>query len=97
MDVSKKFMAEELKEKDHKDLKRVISHKAKSLSKKNKATKSKSTPKKDKIETTMHEFKEKTLHAGSKKGPIVKNKKQALAISLHQARKAGAKSPKKGK
>lgn len=49
-----------------------------------------------KVEKAMHEFEERTLHSGSKKGPIVKNKKQAIAIGLSEARKAGEKvSPKK--
>jgi hypothetical protein len=42
-----------------------------------------------KIEKTMHEFKAGGLHSGSKKGPKVTNRKQAIAISLSQARKAG--------
>ena len=50
---------------------------------------------KSKIEKTMHEFKTKTLHSGSKHGPQVKSRKQAVAIALSQARKAGAKIPKK--
>ena|SRR5271157_2264708 len=50
-----------------------------------------------KVEKVMHEFKEGTLHSGSKKGPKVTNPKQAIAISLSEARKAGAKIPKKGK
>lgn len=33
----------------------------------------------------MHEFGEKKLHSSSKKGPIVENPKQALAISLREA------------
>jgi uncharacterized protein DUF6496 len=41
-----------------------------------------------KIEKTMHEFKEGGLHSGSKKGPKVTNRKQAVAIALSQARKA---------
>lgn len=46
----------------------------------------------------MHEMKEGTLHSGSKKGPVVSNPKQAIAIGLSEARKAGAKiPPKKGK
>ena len=45
----------------------------------------------------MHEWKEGSLHSGSKKGPKVENKKQAVAIALSEARKAGAKIPKKGK
>ena len=38
------------------------------------------------IEKTMHEFKEGELHSGSKKGPLVKNRKQAVAIALSQER-----------
>jgi hypothetical protein len=52
---------------------------------------------KKKIKKVMHEFKEKTLHSGSKKGPIVTNPKQAIAISLSEARKEGSKIPKKRK
>lgn len=40
---------------------------------------------KSKIKKVMHEFKENKLHSGSKKGPIVKSPKQALAISLSEA------------
>lgn len=50
---------------------------------------------KKKIEKVMHEFKENKLHSGSKKGPKVSNPKQAIAIALSEARKAGAKIPKK--
>jgi hypothetical protein len=51
-----------------------------------------------KIETTMHEFKHGGLHSGSKRGPKVRDRKQAIAIALSQARKAGARIPKrKGK
>jgi len=35
----------------------------------------------------MHEFKHGKLHSGSKKGPIVKNRKQAIAIMLSEKRK----------
>lgn len=52
---------------------------------------------KAKIERVMEEYKEGDLHSGSKKGPQVKSKKQALAIALSEARKAGAKIPKKKK
>lgn len=48
-----------------------------------------------KVEKVMHEFKEGTLHSGSKSGPEVKGRKQAIAIALSEARKAGAKIPKK--
>ncbi len=43
------------------------------------------------IEKTMHEYKRGTLHSGSKKGPKVKSRKQALAIGLNQERKMGGK------
>jgi len=51
----------------------------------------------NKIEKVMHEFKEGVLHSGSKKGPKVSNRKQAVAIAISEARKAGAKVPKKKK
>lgn len=49
---------------------------------------SKSAPKKAKrsrMKEEMHKFKEGELHSGSKKGPIVKNPKQAIAISLSES------------
>ena len=52
---------------------------------------------KKKIEKVLKEFKSGTLRSGSKKGPKVKSKRQALAIALSSARKAGAKIPKKRK
>lgn len=39
------------------------------------------------IKGTMHEFKAGTLHSGSKKGPVVRNRKQAIAIGMSQQRK----------
>lgn len=56
---------------------------------------SKKPKEKSKVEKVMHEFKEEKLHSGSKKGPIVSNPKQAIAIALSEARKSGAKIPKK--
>jgi hypothetical protein len=48
-----------------------------------------SSPKaKEKIKKTMHEFKAGSLRSGSKKGPKVKSRQQAIAISLNQAKKA---------
>ena len=38
-----------------------------------------------KIKKVMHEFKAGALHSGSKKGPKVKNHKQAVAIALSEA------------
>ena len=43
---------------------------------------------KNKIEKVMHEYKEGELRSGSKKGPEVKNRKQAVAIALSEARKS---------
>jgi|HubBroStandDraft_4_1064222.scaffolds.fasta_scaffold10941_5 hypothetical protein len=37
------------------------------------------------VEQTMHEFKHGKLHSGSKHGPRVSNRKQAIAIALSQA------------
>lgn len=42
---------------------------------------------KAKIKKVMGEFEHGKLHAGSKKGPEVKNSKQAIAIALSEARK----------
>jgi hypothetical protein len=48
-----------------------------------------SSPKaKAKIEKTMHEFKHGKLRSGSKTGPRIKNRKQAVAVALSQARRA---------
>ncbi len=48
---------------------------------------------KKKVEKVMHEYKHGTLKSGS--GGKVKNRKQAIAIGLSEARKAGAKVPRK--
>ncbi len=45
------------------------------------------------MDKTMHEFKKGTLHSGSKHGKKVTNRKQAIAIGLSQARKAGENVP----
>ena len=45
----------------------------------------KANPKK--VEKVMKEFKKGELHSG-KKGPVVKNPKQAVAIALSEARRA---------
>ncbi len=53
---------------------------------------------KKKVKKVMEEFKEGKLRSGSKRGPEVTNPKQAIAIALSEARKAGAKiKPKKKK
>lgn len=38
-----------------------------------------------KVEKVMKEYKEGELHSGSKKGPVVTSKKQAVAIALSEA------------
>jgi hypothetical protein len=47
----------------------------------------------EKVEKAMHELKEGKLKSGS--GKKVTSKKQAIAIGLSEARKAGGKVPKK--
>lgn len=53
--------------------------------------KKKETKKQAKISKVMKEFKKGKLHSGSKKGPIVKNRNQAIAISLSEAQKSAKK------
>jgi len=45
---------------------------------------------KKKISKVLKEFKNGKLRSGSKKGPKVKSKKQAIAIALNSARKRKA-------
>jgi hypothetical protein len=47
-----------------------------------------------KVKRAMHERKQGTLRSG-RSGRKVKSKKQAIAIGLSEARKAGAKVPRK--
>ena len=47
----------------------------------------------DKVEENMHELKRGTLKSGS--GKKVKSRKQAIAIGLSEARRAGGKVPAK--
>jgi hypothetical protein len=50
----------------------------------------------NKIEKVMHEFKEGTLKSGKNgRGGKVRNRKQAVAIGISEARKAGGKVPSK--
>lgn len=50
------------------------------------------------IEKRMHDFKEGKMHSRVKKtGPTVENPKQAIAISLSEARKKGMKVGSKKK
>lgn len=54
-----------------------------------------------KVAKVMREYGKGELHSGSKKGPMVKSRKQAIAIALSEAgmakpAKKGAKKGKKG-
>ena len=42
-----------------------------------------------KIKKVMEEYKSGRLHSGSKKGPVVKSRKQAMAIAISEAEDAG--------
>lgn len=48
----------------------------------------KESKKTGKVEKVMSEYKAGELHSGSKKGPIVKSKKQAIAIAISEKLKA---------
>jgi len=51
---------------------------------------------KSKVKRAMHERKRGTLKSG-RSGKKVKSRKQAIAIGLNEARKSGAKVPRKKK
>lgn len=42
-----------------------------------------------KVSKVMHEYAEGALHSGSSSGPIVHDRKQAIAIALSEKRRAG--------
>lgn len=52
-----------------------------------------SKKKQTKVAKVMREYKSGDLHSGSKKGPVVTSKKQAIAIAMSEA----GMSKKKGK
>ncbi len=55
----------------------------------------KQTKAQKKVSKVMREYGKGELHSGSKKGPVVKSRKQAIAIAMSEA---GMKKPtKKGK
>jgi hypothetical protein len=49
------------------------------------------------MQSRMHAFKAGKMHSGTKKGPVVKSREQAVAIGLSEAREAGLKGAKKPK
>ena len=54
----------------------------------------KQTKAQKKVSKVMHEYGKGELHSGSKKGPVVKSRKQAIAIAMSEA---GMKKPTKKK
>jgi len=97
--VAKKKMAKSFKKKVVKHLKGDIRSFKKEAAEDKKLIKSlkpskkkdpKSKPKtkagkRDKVKKVMEEFKAGELHSGSKKGPQVKSRKQAIAIALSES------------
>ncbi len=55
----------------------------------------KKAAKKKKVAKVMKEFKAGTLNSGSSRGPVVTNRKQAVAIALSQAKMTKKKMRKK--
>ena len=51
--------------------------------------------KKKKVKKVMKEFKSGTLNSGSSTGPVVTNRRQAVAIALSQAKMSKKKMGKK--
>lgn len=93
-----KHIKQDIKEQKHmmeedKELLRSMSpkkHEQKETKKHEKKERHTSKPK-DKMKKVMEEFRENKLHSGSKKGPIVKNPKQAIAIAYSEKRRASKK------
>lgn len=49
------------------------------------------------VKTVMHEFKHGQLHSGSKSGPRVKNRRQAIAIAMKESGQSRGSSRRKRK
>ncbi len=48
------------------------------------------------VKDVMGKYKKGKLHSGSKKGPVVKSRKQAVAIAMSEAGMAKKKAAKRG-
>jgi len=53
--------------------------------------------KRGKVEKVMHEYKHGMLHSGSKHGPMVHDRKQAIAIAMSEAGMSRKKRRRRGK
>ncbi len=62
-----------------------------------KVIKQKKLKQQKKVKKVMAEFKARTLHSGSKKGPLVTNPEQAIAISMSESGQSKVKTKKKKK
>lgn len=51
--------------------------------------KKKAKKKEEVMKKAMHKFEKGELHSGSKKGPVVKEKKQAEAIGMSEMKRGG--------
>lgn len=49
------------------------------------------------MKAEMHKFKHGELHSGSKHGPIVTSRKQAIAIAMHESGMSRKQRPTKSK
>jgi len=98
MPIPKAFWTQESHEKSHKSIKNALLAAGETPHGKHNQKKKKVTPKKShkavgkgKMKKVMTEFHEKKLHSGSKKGPLVTNPRQAVAIAYSEKRKASKK------
>ena len=69
------------------DQKNALTNKIKSIKEAKKAAMCEDTLEEGGMKKTMGEFKRGTLHSGSKTGPIVKSRKQAIAIGMNSEEK----------
>ena len=53
--------------------------------------------KRARVKSEMGKYKRGKLHSGSKRGPVVKSRKQAIAISLSESGQSRKRKKRKGK